>query len=79
MLVLSRKLNETILIGNEIEITVLSIEGDRVRLGLNAPKDMRIFRQELIKEVRDVNQDAISVPSVGMSLSKAVRQAQDNN
>jgi carbon storage regulator len=47
MLVLSRKRDERILIGNEIEVKVLSVQGNRVRLGITCPEDMRILRSEV--------------------------------
>ncbi len=47
MLVLTRRLEEKIVIGNDICITILSIEGDRVRLGIEAPKSVRVDRQEV--------------------------------
>ena len=47
MLVLARKKNETIVVGDRIEITVLKIKGNTVRLGINAPSDVRVLRGEL--------------------------------
>ena len=48
MLVLSRKANETIVLGDSIEVTVLEILGERVKIGINAPRDVPIVRQELL-------------------------------
>ena len=48
MLVLSRKAQERILIGDDIEVTVIEIRGDKVRLGFTAPKDVRVIRPEVI-------------------------------
>jgi carbon storage regulator len=47
MLVLSRKLHETILIGNDVKITVVKLSGDKVGIGIEAPRDVRIKRSEL--------------------------------
>ena len=47
MLVLSRKESEKIILGDEIVLTIVRVSGDRVRLGIQAPKDMLILRQEL--------------------------------
>lgn len=53
MLVLSRKLNERIVIGGNIEITVVQIRGGRIRLGINAPEHLSIRRQELVFDQGD--------------------------
>lgn len=47
MLVLSRKLNQRILIGDDIRITVVGVSGGQVRIGIEAPRDLRIFREEI--------------------------------
>ena len=56
MLVITRKKEESILIGEHIKITILSIEGNRVKVGFKAPKDTVILREELIKAVKEQNQ-----------------------
>jgi carbon storage regulator len=58
MLVLTRKLKESIMIGNDIEISVLSIEGDQVKLGINAPKNIDIHRQEIYLSIQQENSSA---------------------
>ncbi|GAB4428655.1 MAG: carbon storage regulator CsrA [Anaerolineae bacterium] len=55
MLVLGRKTNESILIGDDIEITILGVEGDRVKVGIKAPNSVRILRQELYETVKAEN------------------------
>ena len=55
MLVLSRKVDQTIVIEPNITIRILEINGDRVKLGINAPRDVVILRQELQEEVRQEN------------------------
>ena len=52
MLVLSRKLNECIVIGDDITITVVEIRGDRVRLGFDAPKEVPVHRSEVYEAIR---------------------------
>lgn len=52
MLVLSRKKDETIVIGDNIIVTVVEIRGDRVRLGIEAPKDVTIHRREIYDKIR---------------------------
>ena len=53
MLVLSRKQNQSLIIGDNIVITILSIERDQIRLGIEAPKDIPIMRRELFDAVRE--------------------------
>jgi len=49
MLVLTRKTNQSIKIGENIEITVLSVSGDKVRIGIEAPRDISVFRREVLE------------------------------
>ena len=55
MLLLTRKLNEGILIGKDIVVTVVNIEKDKIRLGIEAPRDIRVIREELIAEIGQEN------------------------
>jgi len=52
MLVLTRKVEESILIGDDVEIMVLGVSGDKVRIGINAPREIEVFRKE-VKEDRE--------------------------
>ena len=58
MLVLSRKTNETIKIGDEIEIRILEVKGDTVRIGIEAPKSVDILRGELVLSISESNTEA---------------------
>ena len=69
MLVLTRKANEAIQLGDEICITVVSIEGDRVKIGIDAPRSMRIFRKELIVETMNVNKEAVEAAPMNLGNS----------
>ncbi len=53
MLALSRKINESIMLGNDIEITVLEIKGDQVKIGINAPKSIPIYRKEIYLQIQE--------------------------
>ncbi len=53
MLVLSRKIGQALLFGKEIEVTVLRIDGDQVRLGIKAPRRITVLRKELLEEIKD--------------------------
>jgi len=55
MLVLTRKLNESVVIADNIEVKVLEIKGDYVRLGIVAPKEVSIYRQELYEKIKEIN------------------------
>ena len=52
MLVLTRKSNQSIMIGDEIEVSVLSIMGEKVRIGIQAPRDIPVFRKEVYLEIQ---------------------------
>lgn len=58
MLVLSRKINQSIVIGDNIEIMLVDIRGDQIKLGINAPKSVKIFRKEVYEEVENQNREA---------------------
>jgi carbon storage regulator len=58
MLVLTRKIKEAIQIGDDIEITVLAINGDQVKLGINAPKHVEIHRKEIYLAIQNENSEA---------------------
>ena len=70
MLVLSRKLNETIVIGDNIRVTLLGIDGDKIKLGVDAPRDVKVFREELLEATRSTNVQALDAPIVSFDLSK---------
>lgn len=66
MLVLSRKKGETIVIQDQIEITVLGVEGDTVRLGISAPKHIDIFRKEVFLSIQESNREAGAQTTVNL-------------
>ena len=53
MLVLTRKSNQSIMIGDDIEVSVLAIMGEKVRIGIQAPRDVPVFRKEVYLEIQD--------------------------
>ena len=55
MLVLARRLNESIMIGDEIEVVVIDIKGDQVKLGIRAPKRISVHRKEVYEEIKKEN------------------------
>jgi carbon storage regulator len=58
MLILSRRPGESLTIGDNITVTVVSINGNQIRLGINAPREIRVLRDEIYKAIRDENQAA---------------------
>lgn len=72
MLVLSRKIGQSLLIGNDIRIKVVEIRGQQVRLGLEAPDDVPVIREELHREVAETNAGS-AVPEAGAVAELAAR------
>jgi carbon storage regulator len=58
MLILSRKVNEKVVIGDDISVTIIEIRGDQVRLGIDAPKKVKVFRQEVYDAITAENKAA---------------------
>lgn len=58
MLALSRKKNEAIIINNNIEITILEVKGDQVKVGVTAPKEVPIYRKEVYVQIQEANKEA---------------------
>jgi carbon storage regulator len=70
MLVLTRKQNEAIKIGGDIEIKILGIEGEQIKLGIDAPKSVDIYRKEIYADIQKQNNEAVNVPLDIMQLLK---------
>lgn len=75
MLVLTRKVGESIIVGDDIEIRVVRIEGDQIRIGIIAPRSIPIVRGELLEEVRKETATAIAPPAALVaSISKRMQK-----
>ena len=61
MLALSRKKSEALIINNNIEITVLEIKGEQVKLGISAPKEVPVYRKEVYAQIQDANTEAVNM------------------
>ena len=74
MLVLTRKRNQSIVVNDNIELTIIDIQGDQVRVGINAPKDVKVFRKEVYVEMTEENQRAAKVQMDALDiLKKAIK------
>jgi carbon storage regulator len=58
MLILSRRVNERILIGDDIEVFIVDIKGDQVKVGIKAPREVKVYRQEVLAEIQQQNIEA---------------------
>jgi carbon storage regulator len=77
MLVLSRKVGEVITIGNGITVTVLSVDRGTVRIGVDAPRDVRVHRKEVFDRIRTSNESAARVPRASVRGAVARLRAGD--
>lgn len=68
MLVLARKKGESIIIGDNVEVVILSVEGDTVRLGINAPKSVQIHRKEIYDSIQESNKEAVQTKAMAVDL-----------
>lgn len=64
MLALTRKKNEAIIINNNIEITILEVKGDQVKIGIAAPKEVPVYRKEVYVQIQNANKEAVSVDGI---------------
>lgn len=70
MLVLTRKKNESIIINDTIELTILAIDGDQIKLGINAPREVEIHRKEVYLQIQNANSEASNLPANLLELLK---------
>ncbi|HKV96317.1 MAG TPA: carbon storage regulator CsrA [Gammaproteobacteria bacterium] len=62
MLILTRRVGETIMIGDNVTITVLGVKGNQVRIGVNAPKDIAVHREEIYERIKHEHENAAQAP-----------------
>ncbi|WP_270578303.1 carbon storage regulator CsrA [Caldifermentibacillus hisashii] len=70
MLILARKKGEAIQIGNGIEIKIVSIQGDQVKIGIEAPKTVEVYRKEIYEQIQEENKQAATTPTNILGLIK---------
>jgi carbon storage regulator len=76
MLILTRKLGEVIRIGDDVAVRVLEIRGNQVRLGVDAPASVRIYREEIYRAIRRENEDAVITETGRLDEATAIWQSQ---
>ncbi|MBQ9503574.1 MAG: carbon storage regulator CsrA [Lachnospiraceae bacterium] len=64
MLTLSRKKNESLVINNNIEVTILDIKGDQIKIGIAAPREVPIYRKEIYLEIQEANKNSVTEESI---------------
>jgi carbon storage regulator len=70
VLVLTRKSNQSIMIGDDIEISVLAVMGEKVRIGIEAPRSIPVFRREVYVEIQEEGDDADDRPDIDRALQE---------
>lgn len=70
MLALSRKKGEALMINNDIEVTVLDIKGEQVKIGISAPKQVSIYRKEVYQQIQEANKEAAGNVAAAERLAK---------
>lgn len=74
MLILTRKLDEKIVIGDDIEVSIIEIRGDQVKLGVNAPRNVKVFRKEVFDAIQAENRAAAESPATLPELDFGVKK-----
>lgn len=65
MLILTRRVGETVMIGNDVTVTVLGVKGNQVRIGVNAPRDVAVHREEIFERIKREEQEGTDRPDPG--------------
>lgn len=74
MLALTRKNGESIVIGNDIEITILDVKGDQVKLGISAPKSVPVYRKEIYLQIQEANKEAVSSAESNLDVLRGLQK-----
>jgi carbon storage regulator len=79
MLVLTRKSNQSIMIGDDVEVSVLSVMGEKVRIGIQAPQDIPVFRKEIYLEIHREDGDEAPKEDVRAEVNDALHELGDGS
>ncbi len=74
MLALTRKNGESIVIGNDIEITILDVKGEQVKIGISAPKAVPVYRKELYLQIQEANKEAVNSAEVNLDILRGLQK-----
>ena len=77
MLVLTRRANQSIMIGHEIVVTVLEVRGDQVRLGIKAPRSIDVHREEIFAQLQQANRDAVKPSKTALESLQTLKTSAD--
>ncbi len=83
MLVLARKVDESIMIGDQIEVSIVDIKGDQVKIGIAAPKNVKVYRKEVYLAIQKENIEAVKakpdiIPAISTLFKESAKKADDN-
>ena len=79
MLVLTRRANQSIMIGHEIVVTVLEVRGDQVRLGIKAPRSIDVHREEIFAQLQQANREAVKPSKEAMESLHGIKTPSNND
>lgn len=74
MLALTRKNGESIVICNDIEITILDVKGDQVKVGISAPKSVPVYRKEIYLQIQEANKEAMSGTEANLEILRGLQR-----
>ena len=75
MLILTRRVGETVMIGNDVTVTVLGVKGNQVRVGVNAPRDVAVHREEIFERIKREEHDGSGAATTATTTSSGARTA----
>jgi carbon storage regulator len=79
MLILTRRVGETVMIGNDVTVTVLGVKGNQVRVGVNAPRDVAVHREEIFERIKREEQDGSGADNTTTTTTTTTRKAARGN